>query len=79
MTYLKCVLAGIAASILGVLLFVIIVLNVPGAAAAGMTSIAAIPPLGLFILGLVQGLVFVAGFYLMFRKLRRRALLPFHR
>ena len=47
MTYLKCVLAGIAGSILGVLPFVIIIiiLNAPTAAAAGMTGIAAIPPL----------------------------------
>jgi hypothetical protein len=77
MTYLKSVLAGIAGSILGVLLFVIIIiiLNVPEAAAAEMTGISAIPPLGLIVLGFIDGLGFVAGYYLMFRKLRRRTLL----
>jgi hypothetical protein len=77
MIYLKCVLAGIAGSILGVLLFVIaiIILKVPGAAAMGVTGISAIPPLGLFVGGLIDGFGFAAGYYLMFHKLRRRALL----
>ena len=77
MIYLKCVLAGIAGSVLGVLLFVIaiIILNVPGAATVGTTGISAIPPLGLFAGGLIDGLGFAAGYYLMFHKLRRRALL----
>ena len=77
MTYLKCVLAGIAGSILGVLLFVIIIiiLKVPGAAAIGTTGIVAIPHLGLFVLGLIDGFAFGAGYYVMFRKLRRRKLL----
>jgi hypothetical protein len=77
MINLKSVLAGIAGSILGVLPFVVVMinLNVPRAAAAGMTGIAAIPPLGLFGLGLISGLGFTSGYYLMFRKLRRRTLL----
>jgi len=76
MTYLKCVLAGIAGSILGVLPFVIIIIILKAPrAAAGMTGIAAIPPLGLIVLGLIDGLGFVAGYYLMFRKLRRHTLL----
>ena len=77
MIYLKCVLAGIAGSILGVLLFfiVIIILKVPGAATVGMTGIGAIPPLGMFVGGIIDGLGFGAGYYLMFRKLQRHTLL----
>jgi hypothetical protein len=77
MIYLKCVLAGIAGSVLGVLLFVIamIILNVPGASTVGATGISAIPPLRLFVGGLIDGFGFTAGYHLMFQKLRRSALL----
>jgi hypothetical protein len=71
MIYLKSILAGIAGSILGILLFVvtIILLNVTGAAGSGMTGIGIVFPLGLVVLG------FAGGYFLMFRRLRRRILL----
>jgi membrane-bound ClpP family serine protease len=71
MIYLKSVLAGIAGSILVVIMFVIvvIVLNVAGLVPqGGMVGISVFSPLLLAIVALG----FVAGFYLVFRKSRLR-------
>jgi hypothetical protein len=71
MIYLKSILAGIAGSILGVVMFVIIVivLNATGMVPqGGMVGISVFSPL---LLARVAG-GFVAGFYLVFRKSRLR-------
>jgi hypothetical protein len=71
MIYLKSVLAGIAGSVLVVIVFVmaLIVSNITGfLKPEGMVGINVLSPIALAIVGLG----FVAGFYLVFRKSRLR-------
>lgn len=63
MIYLKSILSGIGGSILGLILFIVVVviLNVMKVGKDGMVGISIIVPLGLALLG------FAVGFYLVFR------------